>query len=86
MEISMESLRYKEVISTEDGSRYGFVGDVSLDTGSGQIKSLIIHGKPRLFGLLGRDEDYIIPWNAISRLGEDIILVKGSLQRFLKVP
>ena len=28
-----------------------------------------------VFGLLGREEDKYIPWDAISRFGEDIILV-----------
>ena len=27
----------------------------------------------------GRDSDYIIPWCCIRRIGEDIILVEGSI-------
>ena len=30
----------------------------------------------RLFGLLGREEDRYIPWEAVRRFGPDIILVE----------
>ena len=75
METRIAELRYKEVISVEDGSRYGYVGDMEVDLESGQVKALIVPGKRRFFGLLGREEDKYIPWDAISRFGEDIILV-----------
>ena len=75
MDTRIADLRYKEVISVEDGSRYGYVGDMEVDLESGQVKALIVPGKRRFFGLLGREEDKYIPWDAISRFGEDIILV-----------
>lgn len=77
MDTRMGQLRLKEVISIGDGSRFGYVGDLDLDLDSGQVKSLIIHGRLRLFGLLGREEDVVIPWEAVRRFGEDTILVDG---------
>ena len=76
METRIAELRYKEVISVEDGTRYGYVGDMEVDLGSGQVRALIVPGKRRFFGLLGREEDKIIPWTAVKRFGEDIILVE----------
>ena len=70
-------LQYKEVIDIADGTRYGFVGDLELDSEHGAIKSIVIKGQPRLFGLLGREEDTVFPWSAVKRFGEDIILVDG---------
>ena len=75
METRIAELRYKEVISVEDGARYGYVGDMEVDLETGQVKALIVPGRRRFFGLLGREEDKIIPWNAVKRFGEDIILV-----------
>lgn len=72
-------LRLKEVIGIEDGSRFGYVGDLELDPDSGQIRTLIIPGRLRLFGLLGREADILIPWEAVRRLGEDTILVDKVL-------
>ncbi len=76
METRIAELRYKEVISVEDGARYGYVGDMEVDLESGQVQALVVPGKRRFFGLFGREEDKIIPWNAVKRFGEDIILVE----------
>ncbi len=76
METRIAELRYKEVINVETGSRYGYVEDVQFDTDSGRVSALIIPGRLRLFGLLGRREDVVIPWQAVRRLGEDLILVE----------
>lgn len=69
-------LRCKEVINVLDGSRYGYVGDAEVDLESGQIRALIVPGRLRLFGLLGREPERIFPWSAVRRFGEDIILVE----------
>lgn len=76
METRIAQLRYKEVISVEDGTRYGYVGDMEVDLESGHVLALVIPGRRRFFGLFGREEDKIIPWSAVRRFGEDIILVE----------
>ncbi len=76
--ISLSDLRYKEVISVVDGSRFGFVGDLKLEQESGKILSLIILGRPRFFGIFGRDEDLEIPWGAVQRFGEEVILIEHN--------
>ena len=78
MEVRIAQLRCKEVISVEDGSRFGFVGDVEVDLESGQVRTLIVPGRLRLLGLLGREPDRCIPWETVRRFGEDIILVEGT--------
>ena len=69
-------LKYKEVISIADGSRFGYIGDLELDLESGQVRALVVPGRRRLFGLLDREEDLYIPWGSVRRFGEDIILVE----------
>lgn len=71
-------LQYKEIIDITSGTRYGFVSDVELDLDHGSIESVIIRGRPRLWGLLGREPDAVFPWPAVRRVGEDIILVDVS--------
>ena len=75
MECRVSELRYKEIINVSDGSRYGWVGDVEVDLDSGQVRALVVPGRLRLFGLLGREEDYVIPWENIEVIGQDSILV-----------
>lgn len=74
----LSELRYKEIIDVSDGTRFGFVGDVEVDWSEGRIQALVIPGRLRLFGLLGREEDVEVPFGAVKRFGEDIILVDGS--------
>ena len=69
-------LRYKEVIDIHTGRRLGYVCDAEFDEKEGRIISLITPGRAKLFGLLGREDDYILPWKCIQRLGSDIILVE----------
>ena len=51
-----------------------------MDLESGQVRSLVVPGRRRLFGLLGREEDRYIPWSSVCRFGEDIILVEQEPQ------
>ena len=74
-------LRYKEVIDVHSGFRLGYVCDAEFDDGEGRIVSLITPGKAKFFGLLGREEDFVVPFEAVKRFGEDIILVDGGQVR-----
>lgn len=81
MECRAAELRYKEVIDIRDGTRYGCVGDVELDTATGQISALVVYGRLRWLGLLGREEDLVFPWSSVKRFGEDLVLVEGRGKR-----
>ena len=72
----ISALCAKEIINLKTGTRLGYIGDAEIDTLTGEIKHLIIPGKAKLFGLLGREDDYILPWKCIARMGADIILVE----------
>lgn len=76
MDVRLGDLRYKEVINVSDGTRYGYVGDVELDVETGQVRAIVVPGRLRLLGLLGREEEQVFPWQAVHRFGEDIILVE----------
>lgn len=81
MKSRIADLRCKEIINVTDGSRFGYVGDVEVDLDTGQICALVVPGRLRLFGLLGREEDRIFPWESVRRFGEDIILVESGALR-----
>lgn len=75
MTCRMGDMRNKEVININDGERIGFVSDIELDTGTATLVSLVIYGKLRIFGLLGRQPDIVIPWGDITLIGSDTVLV-----------
>ena len=71
-------LRYKEVIDVHGGYRLGYVCDAEFDQCEGRLLSLITPGRSRFFGLLGREDDYVLPWSSIVRIGGDIILIDAK--------
>jgi len=73
-------LRCKEVINVRDGIKMGYADDIEIDSCSSAVTALIVYGKSRLFGILGKEEDLVIPWNCIEIIGEDIILIKGEFR------
>ena len=83
MKLDFSDLRYKEVIDIHSGQRLGYVCDAEFDDEEGRLISLITPGKAKFFGLLGREDDYVLPWSCIARVGGDIILVdrKEDIQR-----
>ena len=68
-------LHCKEVICISDGRRLGFICDVEVEIPSGNVLAIVVPGPGRLLGVIGPRDDYIISWNCIKRIGEDIILV-----------
>ena len=78
MTCRIAELQYKEVVDIANGTRYGYIGDLEINTERGTVESIIIYGRPRLWGLLGREADAVFPWSAIKRIGADLILVEGA--------
>ena len=72
----LNDIRCKEVVNLSDGACLGCVSDMELDTTTASLVSLVIFGRLKLFGLLGREDDMIIPWADIEVIGEDTILVR----------
>ena len=76
MRTRIAELRWKEVVDVQNGSRFGYVEDLEVDLESGQVRALVLPGRRRLFGLLGRDADRSTPWDRARRSGADPRLVE----------
>lgn len=77
MLVRTSDLKMREVVNTLDGKRLGVIGDMEIDVESGEIRALVIPGGTRVFGLLGRDDDIVVPWEKIRKIGVDVILVEA---------
>ena len=75
MGMRITELHCKEVICVSDGRRLGFISDVEVEIPCGNVLAIIVPGPCRIFGILGRNDDYVIPWRCIKRIGPDIVLV-----------
>lgn len=77
-------LRDKEVINSCDCKRLGCVVDIEIDVCKGKIEAIIVPGPGRICGFLGSDSEFVIPFECIKKIGEDIILVEICEEKFLK--
>lgn len=73
-------MRFKEVINLNDGARLGYIYDIEFDIETGEVKALVVPGHWRFLGLFGKDDDYVIPWDSIAKIGDDIVLIKHDLK------
>ena len=72
----LSELRCKEIINICTGSRLGYVCDAEIEMPAGKLQALIVPGPCRFFGLFGREPDFLIPLDRITRIGRDTILVE----------
>jgi len=75
--IKTSELKAREVINIVDGKRLGVINDIEIDLATGSVTSISIPGGNRILGLFGKSEDVVIPWEKISKIGIDVILVDG---------
>ena len=74
--ISTQDLKNKEVINIYDGKSLGYVYDIEVNLEKGMIEGIIVPAQRSFFNFFGRGEnDYVIKWKDIKRIGDDVILV-----------
>ena len=69
-------LREKEVVNVCDGERLGNICDIDFEERTGRICTLVIPGPCKIFGIIGRDSEYLIPYECGKRIGADVVLVE----------
>ena len=80
--VRITDLRMREVINIADGRRLGPIKDIDVNLEEGRINAIILpgHGGGRLMGILGREEEIVVPWQRIRKIGIDVILVDLSFE------
>ena len=82
--IKTSDLKLKEVVNVLDGKRLGNITDIEIDIETGQLTAIVVPGFARFMGLFGRSEDVVIPWDKITKIGLDVILVEAGATKGLK--
>ncbi|MBE6949228.1 MAG: YlmC/YmxH family sporulation protein [Ruminococcaceae bacterium] len=84
MKCRVTDLKCKEVINICTGFRMGFVSDVLLSVSTGCIVAIVVPGPCKFWGILGHENDYVIPWECIKKFGDDIILVEVDMDNCME--
>ena len=82
MRCRIDELKNKQVVCVNDGFILGYISDVELDTETGELTAIIIFGRPKFFGLIGKQEDINIPWKDIKVIGPETVLVSSDSAKF----
>lgn len=74
--MTLGELRQKDVINLQNGHLLGRVTDLEFCEAGGQVTALMVPGGFSLTGLLrGERCALVIPWEQVSKIGDDVILV-----------
>ena len=73
----LSHLSGKEVINLSDGSRLGIIDECELtfDSKSGRINTILLPNKNGLMSYFSENRTIAIPWQAIKRIGDEVIIV-----------
>lgn len=75
----LSDLQNKDIVNVIDGKNIGNIIDVKIDEVSGSIVSFVIEPNKNFFKFFNRGVDTEISWKSITKIGEDVILVKVGL-------
>lgn len=75
MQYTLNDLRDKSVVNVRDGVNFGCVDDIVVDSETAKVVSLVVYGKKKLFGLFGREPDFVVSWSDIKIIGSDVVLI-----------
>lgn len=73
----LSDLQTKDIVNVTDGKNVGNIIDVKIDE-SGNIAALIVEPSKNFFRAFNKDSEMIVKWQDISKIGEDVILVKTT--------
>lgn len=77
-------LRQKEVINICTCKSLGVPFDLEFDEKTGCVTAIIVPLPGKICGFFGPVSEYVIPFECIKQIGEDIILVEIKEEKFLK--
>jgi len=73
----MRELGRKEIINLRDGASLGFMdrADLVIEEKSGRIQGILIPAGGGMFNFGGGAREIWVPWEAVKKIGSDLILV-----------
>ena len=73
--MKLSSLRSQVVIDVHSGERLGNVIDLDVDFKTGFITGLVVGSENNFMSFFGKDQDKIVPWHCIAKIGKDAVLI-----------
>ncbi len=71
----LSDLQNKTLVNVNNGKNIGNIVDVNIDFENGNILSFIIESKSTGFSFFSKENDILVKWTDIRKIGEDVIIV-----------
>jgi YlmC/YmxH family sporulation protein len=78
--VKLSDMREKEVINVNNGAKIGLVYDFEIDLEKGKVMALVLPGSGRMLSFFGKNNDLVIEWEDIVKIGTDAILVDLNIE------
>jgi len=75
----ISDFQIKDIVNIADGKKLGNMTDLEINTATGKIEAIVVSNSSRWMGVFGRDQEIVIPWHKIKKIGTDVILVEHQL-------
>lgn len=82
--VRISEFQVKDVVNISDGKRLGHIGDIEINLDTGKVEAIIIGSSGKLLGFFGKEEEIIVPWKNIVKIGTDVILVRHKEQQYVQ--
>lgn len=79
----MREVKLKEVINTCNCKKLGYVSDLDVDLCSGRVVAIVVSRGSSVCGFLGSNTCYLIPYDCIKKLGENLIFVEICEENYI---
>ncbi len=74
--VKISEFQIKDVVNVADGKKLGNIDDIEINLSTGKIEAIVISSGGRVLGFFGKDEEIVITWKNILKIGHDVILVR----------
>ena len=78
--VKLSDMREKEVINVNNGAKIGLVYDFEIDLEKGKVMALVLPGSGKMLSFFGKNNDLVIEWEDIVKIGTDAILVDLNIE------
>lgn len=76
--VSTAELAKKELINVIDGKRMGTISDIEINVDEGCVEALVLPSQAKIFTFFKKDEERVIKWSDVKKIGYDVILVDAG--------
>ncbi|EKN68875.1 sporulation protein, YlmC/YmxH family [Schinkia azotoformans MEV2011] len=74
--LTITDFQIKDVVNVADGKKLGNITDLDINLVTGKIDAIIIQTGSKMMGFFGKNDEVVVPWSNIVKIGTDVILVR----------